>query len=266
MADELCLTLPTSKWNIVLTTTLGLLISIIASTTNVLILTAIYKKPSLHTITYYCLASLAVGDLFVGIVALPLWITRSLLSIADEEHPLSVAVDCVYVLSVGTSTFNLCTVSLERYVGVVLPLRYNVNQKTTSVCSNDRMGSFKQYRLPSFGYWWRFLLVGGHIYIIFFPGNNHFLLLRLHFQRSVPTVKSYCSAERVPFTSESNPQQKGVLDHCDSYQCVLFDSLTSFGLFHSWAGLTKANVLWTEKIIRVLGNLGALFCLLECSH
>lgn len=126
MADELCLTLPTSKWNIVLTTTLGLLISIIASTTNVLILTAIYKKPSLHTITYYCLASLAVGDLFVGIVALPLWITRSLLSIADEEHPLSVAVDCVYVLSVGTSTYNLCTVSLERYVGVVLPLRYNV--------------------------------------------------------------------------------------------------------------------------------------------
>lgn len=235
MADELCLTLPTSKWNIVLTTTLGLLISIIASTTNVLILTAIYKKPSLHTITYYCLASLAVGDLFVGIVALPLWITRSLLSIADEEHPLSVAVDCVYVLSVGTSTYNLCTVSLERYVGVVLPLRYNViatrrrlQYAVTTVWVLSSSIACLRLVIDEDSYW----LVAIST-LFFFPGNNHFLLLRLHFQRSVPTVKSYCSAEGVPFTSESNPQQKGVLDHCDSYQCVLFDSPTSFGLFHS---------------------------------
>ena len=125
MADELCHALPTSKWNVVLTTTLGLFISIIACTTNVLILITIYKKPTLHSVTYYFLASLAVGDFFVGSVALPLWITRSLLRVADEEHPLSIAVDCIYVLFVGISTYNLCAVSLERYVGVILPLRYN---------------------------------------------------------------------------------------------------------------------------------------------
>ena len=125
MTDEGCQELPTAKWNIVLTTVLGLLISFIACTTNVLILIAIYKKPALRSITNYFLASLAVGDFFVGIVALPLWITRSLLAVADEEHPLNISVDCVYVLSVAVSTYNLCTVSLERYVGVTSPLRYS---------------------------------------------------------------------------------------------------------------------------------------------
>ncbi|KAL9984476.1 hypothetical protein ACROYT_G006773 [Oculina patagonica] len=95
-ADEACHELPTAKWNVVLTTILGLLIAITACTTNVLILIAIYKKQTLHSVTNYFLASLAVGDFFVGIVALPLWITRSLLAVADEEHPLSISVDCVY--------------------------------------------------------------------------------------------------------------------------------------------------------------------------
>ena len=125
MPNKGCHELPTAKWNVVLTTVLGLFISIIACTTNVLILITIYKKPALRSITNYFLASLAVGDFFVGIVALPLWITRSLLAITDEEHPLNIAVDCVYVLSVAVSTYNLCTVSLERYVGVIFPLRYS---------------------------------------------------------------------------------------------------------------------------------------------
>ena len=124
-AKEPCHALPTALWNVVLTTSLGLLLALIACTTNVLILITIYKKPALHSVTYYFLASLAVGDFFVGIVALPLWITRSLLAVADEENPLSIAVDCVYVLFVGISTYNLCAVSLERYVGVMFPLRYN---------------------------------------------------------------------------------------------------------------------------------------------
>ena len=125
MAEEGCRELPTAKWNVVLTTVLGLLISFIACTTNVLILVAVYKKPALRSITNYFLVSLAIGDFFVGIVALPLWIIRSLLAVADEEHPLSIAVDCVHVFFVGISTYNLCTVSLERYVGVIFPLRYS---------------------------------------------------------------------------------------------------------------------------------------------
>ncbi|KAJ7333571.1 hypothetical protein OS493_017113 [Desmophyllum pertusum] len=114
MADEACEELPTAQWNIVLTTILGLLISFIACTTNVLILVAIYKKPALRTVTNYFLASLAVGDFFVGIVALPLWIARSLLAVAHEEHPLSISVDCVYVLSVASVwVLSSCIASLR---------------------------------------------------------------------------------------------------------------------------------------------------------
>ena len=125
MASEVCDELPTAKWNIILTTILGLFISVIACTANALILIAIYRKPSLHSVTNYFLAALAFGDFFVGIVAQPMWVVRSLLQVADEEHPLSIGVDCVYVLSVAISTYNLCAVSMERYVGVLYPLRYN---------------------------------------------------------------------------------------------------------------------------------------------
>ena len=125
MANQACQALPTEGWNIVLTTFLGLFISFIASTTNALTILAIFKKRALHFVTYYFIASLAVGDFLVGIVALPLWMARSLLKVADEEDPLSFAVRCFYFFFVGISTYNLCTLSLERYVGVILPLRYN---------------------------------------------------------------------------------------------------------------------------------------------
>ena len=125
MASDLCHELPTASWNVILTVIFGLLISVIACTTNALTLMAVYKKQSLHTVTNYFVAALALSDFFVGFFALPLWVARSLLHVGDEAHPLSVCVDCVYVLSVAVSTYNLCAVSLERYIGVLYPLRYN---------------------------------------------------------------------------------------------------------------------------------------------
>ena len=124
MGSEKCDTLPTEEWNIIVTTILGASISIIACSTNALILTAVYKKPSLHTVTNYFVAALALSDFFVGFIALPLWITRSLLRIADEEHPVSIWVDFIHILSIAVSTYSLCAVSVERYIGVLYPLRY----------------------------------------------------------------------------------------------------------------------------------------------
>ena len=40
-----------------------------------------------------------------------------------QDHPFGKAADCIYVFSVGTSTYSLCAVSLERYIGVIFPLR-----------------------------------------------------------------------------------------------------------------------------------------------
>ena len=123
MAGDECLSLPVEKWNQILTAVLGFLFVAVICTVNGLVLITIYKNATLHSVTNYFLAALAAGDLFVGVVAaLPLWITRSLLGIADEYHPLSVWVDSVYVLSVATSTYNLCALSLERYFGVIFPL------------------------------------------------------------------------------------------------------------------------------------------------
>lgn len=117
--------LPTAKWHIFLTTVSGVLLSVMICSTNALILLGIYRNTSLQCVTNYFLAALAFSDFFVGFIAIPLWVVRSLAGVADEDDPLSKAADCIYVFSVGTSTCSLCAVSLERYIGVVFPLRYN---------------------------------------------------------------------------------------------------------------------------------------------
>lgn len=117
--------LPTAKWHIFLTTVSGVLLSVMICSTNALILLGIYRNTSLQCVTNYFLAVLAFSDFFVGFVAIPIWVVRSLAGVADEDHPLSKAADCIYVFSVGTSTYSLCAVSLERYIGVIFPLRYN---------------------------------------------------------------------------------------------------------------------------------------------
>lgn len=117
--------LPTAKWHIFLTTVSGVLLSVMICSTNALILLGIYRNTSLQCVTNYFLAALAFSDFFVGFIAIPLWVVRSLTGVADEDDPLSKAADCIYVFSVGTSTYSLCAVSLERYIGVVFPLRYN---------------------------------------------------------------------------------------------------------------------------------------------
>lgn len=65
MASDLCHELPTASWNVILTVIFGLLISVIACTTNALTLMAVYKKQSLHTVTNYFVAALALSALFL---------------------------------------------------------------------------------------------------------------------------------------------------------------------------------------------------------
>lgn len=107
----------------------GCFLAVLTATGNTLVVLAIYRTPALQSITNYFLVSLAVADLCVGIVALPVWLTRLVISSdpsrLSEANHLNVAVEVLYIQTFTASTYNLCAVSIDRYIAIKLPLRYH---------------------------------------------------------------------------------------------------------------------------------------------
>ena len=95
-----------------------MLISILG---NTLVLAAIIRTPSIHSTSMIMLCSLAVSDLFVGVLAQPLFITQEVTK--DEK--------VIYRLSkiIGSSLcgISLCTITaitVDRYLALHYHLRY----------------------------------------------------------------------------------------------------------------------------------------------
>ncbi|CAF2779212.1 unnamed protein product [Rotaria sp. Silwood2] len=90
---------------------------------NVLVILAVYRETSLHSPTYYYIVSLAVADLCVGVIVIPLAIFFEL-SIPSPYHFLC---NLWHIIDVGASTASilaLCVISLDRYIGITSPIRY----------------------------------------------------------------------------------------------------------------------------------------------
>lgn len=91
---------------------------------NVLVITAISIKPYLHTATNIMLASLAAADLIVGTVVMP---PNAVMQITGRWH-FGATFCHVWracdVLASTCSIWNLCLVSIDRYIGVKDAFRY----------------------------------------------------------------------------------------------------------------------------------------------
>jgi hypothetical protein len=90
---------------------------------NVLVILAVYRETSLHSPTYYYIVSLAVADLCVGVIVIPLAIFFELFT------PSSFHILCHFwhVTDVGASTASilaLCVIALDRYIAITSPIRY----------------------------------------------------------------------------------------------------------------------------------------------
>jgi dopamine D2-like receptor len=90
---------------------------------NVLVILAVYRETSLHSATYYYIVSLAVADLCVGVIVIPLAIFFELAT------PSSFDILCHlwHVTDVGASTASilaLCIIALDRYIAITSPIRY----------------------------------------------------------------------------------------------------------------------------------------------
>ncbi|XP_031696977.1 dopamine receptor D4 related sequence isoform X2 [Anarrhichthys ocellatus] len=95
---------------------------------NVLVCLSVLTERSLKTATNYFIVSLAVADLLLAVLVLPLYVYSEFLGVWTLSTFICDALMTMDVMLCTASILNLCAISVDRYIAVVVPLRYNRNQ------------------------------------------------------------------------------------------------------------------------------------------
>ena len=104
--------------------------AVIAVIGNTVVLTAVYRMKTLHTISNFFIASLAAADLVVGIFLNPLLAYKAIFfSYLYPERLLEgsafdMVEDFAWIQAIVATTFGLTAISIDRYVAVNFGLRY----------------------------------------------------------------------------------------------------------------------------------------------
>jgi len=109
----------------------------ICITDNVLVLAAVWRNPSLHTPSTILLCSLAVSDLFVGFLALPVNIAIALtpLSRVSSHSRQSQARIFLNIQLCCVSLETMTAISVDRYLALRYHMRYpNMMTSTRATC------------------------------------------------------------------------------------------------------------------------------------
>ena len=94
-----------------------MLISIIG---NAFVLAAILRTPSLRSPSIIFLCSLAVSDIFVGLVVQPVYISDQL----SADRPLFLARRMLSLLACGVSLYTMAAISVDRFLALHYHMRY----------------------------------------------------------------------------------------------------------------------------------------------
>ncbi|KAJ7336588.1 hypothetical protein OS493_011804 [Desmophyllum pertusum] len=100
---------------------LGWSLSILTITGNGFIIFLVYSKRQLRTKTNAFIVSLAVADFCVGLSAVPSMFFCEIATGCDSQ---SVEISLIKCLFAFASVMNLCSLVLDRYIAVVMPLKY----------------------------------------------------------------------------------------------------------------------------------------------
>lgn len=107
-----------------LITFLYVTLSILVTSDNLLVIVAVSSTRALRKVTNYSLVSLAVADLLVGVVVLPVrTVEVQGFQWSRNIHWCQFSLSLT-LLSLSASVLNLLIVTMERYFAIVLPLTY----------------------------------------------------------------------------------------------------------------------------------------------
>lgn len=92
---------------------------------NGVVLLAIYQTTALRTVSNFFIASLAFADVSVGLFMNPILIAKVALDRWQGDHWLSKLADFMWIQTTTSTTFNLCAVSIDRYVAITAVFKYH---------------------------------------------------------------------------------------------------------------------------------------------
>ena len=112
--------------SVIINSVLNALLIPICIAGNVLVLAAVWRNPSLRTPSTILLCSLAVSDLFVGFLVLPVNIAIALtpLSRGSSYLRLSQARTFLIIQLCGVSLETMTAISVDRYLALHYHMRY----------------------------------------------------------------------------------------------------------------------------------------------
>ncbi|XP_043944569.1 D(4) dopamine receptor-like [Protopterus annectens] len=114
---------------------------------NILVCLSVLTERSLKTATNYFIVSLAVADLLLAVLVLPLYVYSEFQGgIWTLDTYLCDALMTMDVMLCTSSILNLCAISVDRYIAVIVPLKYNRNQ-----CSGRQLILITATWILSFG-------------------------------------------------------------------------------------------------------------------
>ena len=118
---------------IVVQSIIFLILNIAAFVGNLLVCLAIYRNPSLRTVTNNFILSLALTDLLMAVVVMPVYTVSSLLDRWIGGEVFSQIISCCALLAGNTSVLNVTLLAINRYFRVVRPQMYrNIYSKKSS--------------------------------------------------------------------------------------------------------------------------------------
>ena len=91
---------------------------------NAVALWLFYKNKSLRTISNWFLASLCVADFLAGLVVDPVYIGIRVFAQPRIGSILRKVIQMVWIHSTASTVFNLCCVSVDRFIAIRFPFRY----------------------------------------------------------------------------------------------------------------------------------------------
>ncbi|KAL3097005.1 hypothetical protein niasHS_002721 [Heterodera schachtii] len=120
---------------VVLIILIGVFFTVATTIGNALVMLSICVDKKLQTISNYFLFSLAVADLTVGIVSIPLMTLYTVAQSWDFGYALCQFWLCIDYLMCNASALNLLLISFDRYFSVTRPLTYRPKRTTRKALS-----------------------------------------------------------------------------------------------------------------------------------